>query len=526
MHRCFQIPELLDEIATKLLPAYDPRHHGFVQIKKGRRDVLALALTCKAFLEPSLDILWRDLDSMFPLLHVLDVIPTRDLWPDYRGSSTCRVYMSVTAMKELRLLAEAKWDRLDYYSPRVRSLLVDQYHPPVYKTMLQYHQKTLGSAVTPNLRSLVWRVPDEEHFGFIPFCGPNLAFLTIKPPNLEISAPKIAGMLGNSLSGLEELVFLYEGREETTRKQDAYVSNLVLYAPSLRLVKSNFHHPSPEAFARIVTMPHLETLTLSTLPPEPWPYLSPRAPASVPFLPAIRSLRLCRSRLDVISRFLQAVDNMKQLERLKIELHKEDRNTAVGGCIATVGNLCFAALVDFYLSPDQIHSDLADGRGRVDAFRVSQAMLSPLLPFKNMEECKIHVQSLDIDDTFLESVATSWPSLRVLVLLPLQWHKEESNLTLPGLLPLAKNCPHLYFVELNFNRRATAEDMRMWLSRMVRTWDHSETVGTLPGLDLWLRDLERSAGGQLREVAGRLKAVFPNVRSTADAAINNWLPKL
>ncbi|TFY55373.1 hypothetical protein EVG20_g9340 [Dentipellis fragilis] len=476
-HRSLQIPELVYEIATKLLPPCDVGHYGdsrFPEIKNGRKDVLSLALTSKAFLEQSLDILWRDLDSMYPILHVLDVIPTRDIWPGHRGSSASRVYRSVNAMKELGLLAEAHWDRLDYYGPRIRSLLVTQYHPPVYRTLLRYRQKTSGFAVTPNLRSLIWRVHDEEHFGFLPFCGPSLTSLTIKPPNLDISTLELA-------------------------------------------VKSTSHHLSPEAFVHIATMPHLETLTLTTLPPEWFPPISPGNPASTPFLPAVKNLRLSHSRLDTIARFLPAIDNVRQLERIQIEFAEEDQKTTIGSFIATVGKFCSVALVAFFLSLKRIHPDIEDRS--IDVFRFTQAIFSPLLAFKNMEQCDIRVHVLDVDDAFLESVAASWPNLRSFSLIPIEKYKDESRLTLPGLLPLAKNCPHLYNVKLNLNTRITADDLSAGLDRMVRTWDHAAVVGTLPDLHLWLGGLRSLARGRQSEVAEHLKAIFPNTRSISDATI-------
>lgn len=41
------------------------------EITRSRQNLLWVALTCKAFLEPALDRLWKQLDSLFPLLKVL-----------------------------------------------------------------------------------------------------------------------------------------------------------------------------------------------------------------------------------------------------------------------------------------------------------------------------------------------------------------------------------------------------------------------------------------------------------------------
>lgn len=61
-------PDILDEICEYL--SYEDEVDAD-DIASSRRTLLRLALTCRAFLEPALDRLWRNLDSLFPLLKVL-----------------------------------------------------------------------------------------------------------------------------------------------------------------------------------------------------------------------------------------------------------------------------------------------------------------------------------------------------------------------------------------------------------------------------------------------------------------------
>lgn len=56
MHHCLEIPEILWTVAEMV---DDPK----------RLDTLrSMALTCKQFYDPTIRVLWRDLDSMVPLL--------------------------------------------------------------------------------------------------------------------------------------------------------------------------------------------------------------------------------------------------------------------------------------------------------------------------------------------------------------------------------------------------------------------------------------------------------------------------
>lgn len=57
MPHCFEIPEILLHIFE----------HVYVSTK-GRNDLTSLALTCKLFNGPALDVLWRIQTSFLPLL--------------------------------------------------------------------------------------------------------------------------------------------------------------------------------------------------------------------------------------------------------------------------------------------------------------------------------------------------------------------------------------------------------------------------------------------------------------------------
>ena len=61
MHHCLRIREILTTII----------HFLVEDAKRGARQVLPLLKTCKALYEPALDVLWRDLDILAPLVMCL-----------------------------------------------------------------------------------------------------------------------------------------------------------------------------------------------------------------------------------------------------------------------------------------------------------------------------------------------------------------------------------------------------------------------------------------------------------------------
>jgi hypothetical protein len=72
MHRCFLVPELVQLVCDEFL-------EDGVQ---ARRTLIALALTCRLFHEPALDLLWRRVASLGPLVKCMP----SDLWKVRRES--------------------------------------------------------------------------------------------------------------------------------------------------------------------------------------------------------------------------------------------------------------------------------------------------------------------------------------------------------------------------------------------------------------------------------------------------------
>lgn len=68
-------PDILDEVCEYL--AYD-HDSPADEVLTSKGNLLNLALTCKAFIEPALDRLWRSLDCLFPLLKILPAFSQSD----------------------------------------------------------------------------------------------------------------------------------------------------------------------------------------------------------------------------------------------------------------------------------------------------------------------------------------------------------------------------------------------------------------------------------------------------------------
>lgn len=71
MHRCLQVPEIVILLSKAL-----DQTNLFSEEYPDDRDLLSMALTCRAFLDPALDALWGHISSLDPIISCLP----QNLW--------------------------------------------------------------------------------------------------------------------------------------------------------------------------------------------------------------------------------------------------------------------------------------------------------------------------------------------------------------------------------------------------------------------------------------------------------------
>ncbi|KAF9045199.1 hypothetical protein BJ165DRAFT_1528104 [Panaeolus papilionaceus] len=187
-------PDIIEEICEHL--AYSDIHYEeddylpFLQtfeidIRTSRQALRDAALTCKAFLEPALDRLWRSLDTLFPLLKTLPVFVLSDTTYVIRGKM------------------EAKdWERFDFYARRIRRFRYTRDPEQldiamhVYFRLAQLRQNPL----LPSLRHLICPSIKQKDYlvpGIFLFLGP--AIQTIELRGISSIEDKLTGTVLHTL---------------------------------------------------------------------------------------------------------------------------------------------------------------------------------------------------------------------------------------------------------------------------------------------------------------------------------------
>ncbi|EKM53762.1 uncharacterized protein PHACADRAFT_260255, partial [Phanerochaete carnosa HHB-10118-sp] len=146
---------------------------------KARVALRSLALSCRAFYDPAMDVLWCDLEGLQPLVRCLPSHMVR------------KVKGTTAAVKITRRPLQADWSRFLHHSRRVRSLQVHSGYGDdsrydidyaAFEILRQYHP----GLVLPNLQHLVWSDNELAPFATL-FVTPSLLSLVFKPvENLEI----------------------------------------------------------------------------------------------------------------------------------------------------------------------------------------------------------------------------------------------------------------------------------------------------------------------------------------------------
>ncbi|KAI0639647.1 hypothetical protein C8Q77DRAFT_1214141 [Trametes polyzona] len=151
-----------------------------LDMPQGRRSLSRLARTCKAFKEPALNLLWRDLDSLTPLL---------GLFPSTILRRARRPGLGLTKPPE-----KQDWARVLAYGERVRSIAYVEssgnIHPSILP-LLDEHKPV--RYLLPNLTALTWKAESAATLERCRmFLGPRVKAVTLE---VGSRSPKLNDLL-------------------------------------------------------------------------------------------------------------------------------------------------------------------------------------------------------------------------------------------------------------------------------------------------------------------------------------------
>ncbi|KAI0041594.1 hypothetical protein FA95DRAFT_1610876 [Auriscalpium vulgare] len=455
MHRCLRISEILDEILECLL----------ADANKG--SLAALACTTKMFLEPALNILWRDLNAFTPLICCLPW-DLREAWgindPVEKDYDQWVWYGPANEIQDLTPPPTPDvWERFDFYAKRVRSFHWDNRVGNAAYQLCERHRPS-GHVSMPNLVHLTTAVHHWNDFASaVHALGPRLRTLTIIYKASFMALLSSGEFSRRSRQTFDDMrlrcplmdTVSFQIREEDNvlewmdlhRRPVNGVSESVCALPPVRSFTTALPI-TPQAVAALAGMPFLEHVDVAL--DNTWTSLRPGASAfELPHLPfaSLKSLSLSVDHYQTLAPFTERVLAMHpswQLEDFCIRFGVDGPD---GSCAAiaeelhlVLGSLAKASPCNSLRSlevactylPDRAHDHISVLP--VDPCKsVTLAnLLQPAYVFRNLRRLRIDVPGLPsmVDGGLVDAIAIALPELKCLDLQGFR-HSFESNL-LPG----------------------------------------------------------------------------------------------
>ncbi|KAJ6503282.1 hypothetical protein C8R47DRAFT_969069 [Mycena vitilis] len=122
---------------------------AILESPNGRRSLSRLARTCRAWLDPALNVLWRELDSLAPII---------GLFPAHLLKKTRRPGLGLVGTPEI-----GDWDKILRYGERVARITYDELPNNISTSIFPiFEELRPRTYLLPNLQTLTWRIMSQD----------------------------------------------------------------------------------------------------------------------------------------------------------------------------------------------------------------------------------------------------------------------------------------------------------------------------------------------------------------------------
>ncbi|KAF9484315.1 hypothetical protein BDN70DRAFT_928557 [Pholiota conissans] len=432
MHRCLQFPEILGLIFENLT---SNRRESERDV--GQRSILAVLTTCRAFSIPAMVLLWRDLETLAPLIltmpgDLVEVSKHRSGWP------------KITFCRDV---VPADWERFDIYAPFVITLGYDN------KRMRFNFKKS------PDIDNSVYKELQKRQQNLLPSLY-AIGYNQITP---IIHAPKVLSPvrrvdLNPGIMSGSHLHSLLAGIPKLAPSLKSLSLNFGII-PSARVLQSLLENTdleefnlydslSDEEFNLLARMPHLRKIDITKDISDLARLLSASPIADYQLTDAcIRTNDTSPSKLPQVIAALRP----SRLKNLRISPGSFPEN--VYGNEQALRDLIFS--IAEHCSPDIFSSIRLETAGMYyqrPSGTLNYRSLRPLFEFTKLRKVDLSSHTFNLNDAEVKELAMSWPlleELRAYVLI--EPPSALSRTTLRSLLWFAVYCKNLNHLSFNFN---------------------------------------------------------------------------
>ncbi|KAJ7714697.1 hypothetical protein DFH07DRAFT_374328 [Mycena maculata] len=427
MHRCLAIPEIIRIICNKL----GADHAGHMALSR-------LAVTCRAFLNPALDPLWRHQDN---LVAILGCIP--DFWvhpePVNVHGPKC------PTLNPACIPTSADWARVLFYSTRIKSFSLPVYHSRelgASSDVLEFiHLSFPGDVLFPHVETLrVELYPSLMHHLRL-FLSPKLMDIHLE---LWGSATRLAllPLLGAKCPLLTDLSVHFNSLDATPDLRARAASALVRSLNSIRTISIGAMDAA--ACRHLGSLANLTSLSIQMIHEPLLPVeLHPTPSSSHSTFLSLRELNIHAERVELAIDFIPAI-SQSPLDSLDISIGTSALEPQSRHLCVILATLCSKAISSIDINLGGCTDDVS---ANPQAYTVVPATLKPLLEFGNLVHASVTVPfGLCLDNAFMHEMAVAWPYIEQLRLTRPYVVGEPSppsQIDIASLLAFASHCPDL-----------------------------------------------------------------------------------
>ncbi|TFK67407.1 hypothetical protein BDN72DRAFT_961008 [Pluteus cervinus] len=411
----------------------------------------SLARTCQAFSPIALGAIWRDLDTLFPLVKTM---PT-DCWEIVHSRSEHARVDNIHKLRFTRPITASDCERFRFYAPFVRTILnyarrarsgtviVD---PNVFQFLgVVYRRSFQSEPLLPSLDDLHWSVMDDLVFPhFVMLLNPNLREISI---GLNGDVTLRLFHLTNVAVMCPELKSLTIFRCEDPIRMAA-ISYIFCSLPRLQTLW--IEAVSTDTFIRFSKHQELAKLTLNTIDTIDWDVVETKL-QGMPAFPSLKQFQVDSITVAQCRQVLQTTHS--SLRSIELSISDCHTGSSYYRVLTAIKDYCPCELQKISLS--SFAPDGNDFNPSVDPLLPDN--LVPLFAFPNLTHLSIRPSSdFRLDDHWIQKMAENLPNIRSFFLIS---HNSEPGvaiaptLSINCLVHFSLNCPHLEELGLAFDAR-------------------------------------------------------------------------
>ncbi|KAK7044476.1 hypothetical protein R3P38DRAFT_2878972 [Favolaschia claudopus] len=482
MHQCLRVVEIVSLICE--------------QIEEG--SLPSFARVCRAFVNPALDVLWSNQNSLGNILRCMP----EGIWEEVLDEPEVTWIMN-------RPVLPSDWERPLVHARRVRSFNYDgRCIEPGYPTSAEFLESLRlcwpWQQLFPNLQTLYFYSRREWTFQYVRL------FLSPRIHDLFLARPQTAAHLSLLPTLAAECPLLRDLEIQYTDRGFDFKGPVSALVTGLhRLESISLPCLDNVALAHIARLPGLKSLTLENQP----------AIGSFPagtfsndiIFPALQSLNITGDDVETVIPLLALMTHAR-LRDLTIDLPEKvpaKRITALHSAIVRSCTNSHASLEQITYGQFSGGLTTVPTDADIASYLVEGAKILSLATFRNLSVVSITTPlGVNLDDTIVADLAQTWPHLSELSLLASSYVNHRSRITLQGLLPFAQHCPHLYSLSLPLDATSSA-----WPQKLIASEADGSAGRRVQQTSLLQMIVMRSPIADPLHVAGFLSSVFPKLNN-------------